>query len=421
MKGKLLDRQKLKEERQNAKLSIEAFAEAAEIGVSALSKYERGEREPSYKSLVKIAKALKLSPQDLLLESPSVFSLGGIQISIDSVKAFELSQRIHCDEIIDSYSKFYGFIMTECGPSWDNIADKMSSGRGTQHLKIEKNIRAKKNEETEVYKYTKKNCCKKADFKRVKDILEELNTWNDDTQEIEAVTDSKYGLRWLSQFSPRICEIARLMMTEKITHNSCYDLQILNDVISFFNTFPAMYMQLSEAEPSSPDDRYTQKERDMNVQGIRRKWETTPPLNQFIVSDMLYFAFIHRQGYKAYRTAQRYKCLPTELKNIIMAYIMDKATSEQRQQFDSIFEILRQRKEDKQADEWDWERLQEALYSRDEALSNFDNCKTANTNMLMLFHHLLIYYELEGQGTMKNLIPALDILLEGQQLIKRNK
>lgn len=60
--------QTIKAKRQNLNLTQEQLAEKAGFHVNYIGGIERGTRNPSMESLVKIAKALEISPKDLMPE-----------------------------------------------------------------------------------------------------------------------------------------------------------------------------------------------------------------------------------------------------------------------------------------------------------------------------------------------------------------
>jgi transcriptional regulator with XRE-family HTH domain len=57
---------KIRMRRYELRLTQEELAEAAEIHVNFVGGIERASRNPSLTSIIKLAKALKLSPKDLL-------------------------------------------------------------------------------------------------------------------------------------------------------------------------------------------------------------------------------------------------------------------------------------------------------------------------------------------------------------------
>jgi DNA-binding XRE family transcriptional regulator len=57
----------LREARRTASLSQEELAERADVDRSAISVYERGRREPNLRTIVKLAHALEISTETLVL------------------------------------------------------------------------------------------------------------------------------------------------------------------------------------------------------------------------------------------------------------------------------------------------------------------------------------------------------------------
>lgn len=57
--------QRLREMRKDRNLTQERLAKKADLTASAISQFETGEREPTFSSLVKLARALEVSPSYL--------------------------------------------------------------------------------------------------------------------------------------------------------------------------------------------------------------------------------------------------------------------------------------------------------------------------------------------------------------------
>lgn len=68
----------LKAERESAGLTQLEVAELSELDVTYISLLERGRRQPSLKSFIRIARALRVSPVDLLRKT--LTELGKAQI-----------------------------------------------------------------------------------------------------------------------------------------------------------------------------------------------------------------------------------------------------------------------------------------------------------------------------------------------------
>ena len=97
----------LKEQRTSAQLSLRQLAEQAGVSNPYLSQIERGLRKPSAEVLQQIAKALRISAEQLYVRagivSPSIDSVGTVELAVLSDVALTERQK---QTLLDVYSSF---------------------------------------------------------------------------------------------------------------------------------------------------------------------------------------------------------------------------------------------------------------------------------------------------------------------------
>ena len=111
----------LKEQRNNARLSLRQLAEQAGVSNPYLSQIERGLRKPSAEVLAQIAKALRISAESLYVRagiiSPEDGVGGSVELAVLSDTGLTERQK---QSLLDVYSSFLALNETTARPTEDN-------------------------------------------------------------------------------------------------------------------------------------------------------------------------------------------------------------------------------------------------------------------------------------------------------------
>ena len=96
--------EKIKYFRQQRNISREVLSNLLKISIHTLSKYEQGQREPSYETLIKICEILNVSINDILEENISLNSKKDSEISIIiviNIKLYREKSNLSQEEFAD--------------------------------------------------------------------------------------------------------------------------------------------------------------------------------------------------------------------------------------------------------------------------------------------------------------------------------
>lgn len=408
MKEKILDTAKFCAAIKKARLTEEELASKIQktsgesLSVSAIHEYKRGTREPSPLVLAQLAKVLGVDENELLFDHPVNYEIytnnGTITLPEHRAKALEIARAIivreNISHLVESYKTFKSYIDVKCEPYWKQLSKKP----GVDNVPFTQN---------KIYIYTKRNRCKKSDFERVEELLIALDEWDNDKHDRwnELTNSVKFGIDWLVCFSPKIVELADMLLADKDTCSS--DFKSLNRVKSFFDLLPSI-LDLDEVpyEGLSADE----VEQEAKIK-IMPNWNNMPITKQLLVINTLQYVVQFVHGDEALKLAHKYKNTPVACIDILCAYIMSKADDEQLESMRINQNSVNSY--EKLAFSDTWELLLIELNRDDSAFYSYEQCEDIDYNSWKLFHSFFIYLEIIEKNKIEDIPPTFDILNEG--------
>lgn len=412
MKERLLNNEKLRSAITKSGLSEEELASKIKkankesLSVSAIHEYKRGTREPSPLVLAQLARVLGVDENELLFDHPVNYEIytnnGTITLPGHRAKALEIARAIivreNISHVVESYETFKRYIDVKCEPYWQQLSKKVS----VDNALLTQN---------KIYIYTKRNKCKKSDFVRLEKMLIALDDWDKDKHSSwsELTNSDKFGIEWLISFSPKIVELAAMLLADKDTCSS--DFESLNRVKSFFELLPSilddeLYEGLSSDEI----------EQEARIR-IKPNWNNMPISKQLLVINALHYAVQFVYGDEALKLAHKYKDTPDAVADILCAYIFSKADGEQ---------LERMRINQNRVNAYEklgildtWELLLTELNYDDSALYSYEQCEDIDVSSWKLFHSFFTYLELREKSKIENILPTFDIVNDGYTYMQR--